>query len=193
MSIKGSSFLLMYGRIDRSGRCSNGKVFRFGWKNGKITLLCFLIFFSFISVGPLLFGPGPQLKDLPLWMCWFLWGLLMFINLVWDIYNYVDEITVNENNISVRRFRGYITFKREEISYIKISNPLRWSWIYITVVLKQKDRFFPYKFFIPESPSSGNYSKKRIYEFIKEVEIITPVKHPFRFTKEDIYIPFNDY
>ncbi len=192
MSIKGSS-LVMYGRIDRSSRCSDGKVFRFGWKNGKITLLCFLIFFSFISVGPLLFGPGPQLKNLPLWIFWFLWSILVFINLVWDIYNYVDEIRLNENSISIRCLRGYITFKRDEISYIKMSNPLRWSWIYVTVVLKQKDRFFPYKFFIPESPSSGNYSKKRIYEFIKEAEMMAPVKHPFRFTKEDTYIPFSDH
>ena len=180
----------MHDRIDRNSTCSDGKVFRFGKKNEKIMLFGFLMFFSFICVGPLLFGPGPEMKNLPLWIFWFLWGILMFINLVWDIYNYVDEIRVKGNNISIKRFRGYITFNEEEISYIKISNPLRWSWIYITVVLKQKDRFFPYKFFIPESPSAGNYSKKRIYEFIKEVETITLVKHPIQFYKRRYIHPF---
>jgi hypothetical protein len=185
--------ILMHDRINRNDMCSDGKVLRFGRKDEKIMLFCFLIFLSFITVGPLLFGRGPEIKDLPLWIFWFLGGILSFIVLVWEIYNYVDKIKVNENNISIKRFRGYIAFNREEMSYIKISNPLRWHWIYITVVLKQKDRFFPYKFVIPESPSYGNYSKKRIYEFIQEVETIIPVKHPFKFTKEDTYVPFTDY
>ena len=184
--------ILMHDRMDRNNTLSDGKVFRFGRKDDKIAPFGFLIFFSFITVGPLLFGPGPEMKNWPLWMFWFSWGILSFIYLAWNIYNYVDKIKVNENNISIKRFRGYIAFNREEISYINISNPLRWSWIYITVVLKQEDRFFPYKFVIPESPSSGNYSKKRIYEFIQEVETITHVRHPFKFTKEDIYLPFSD-
>lgn len=184
--------ILMHDRIDRKNTCSDGKVFRFGQKYMKIVLFGFLIFFSFITVGPLLAGPGPKMKNLPLWIFWFLWGIFAFIYLVWDIYNYVDKIKVNEDNISIKRFRGYIVFSWERISYIKISNPLRWHWIYITVVLKQKDRFFPYKFVIPESLSYGTYSKKRICELIKEVETIIPVKHPFKFTKEDTYVPFSD-